>query len=165
MSAPRRPRPGPGLPADPAPVPADPVPTDPVPADPAPVVDVEAEPPLPGALTALGIVGVVVVAALGALVSVLLTPARIGTTLVPFAVVVAVALNIALPVLACRLSGSRGVAALPVLVFFVAGWALSISPGGDVLLAGGSDGQTAISYATLLGGVLIGAVTAVRTRP
>ena len=76
----------------------------------------------------------------------------------------AVAVNIALPLLAGRLSGSKGVAALPVLVFFVAGWALSISPGGDVLLAGGSGGQTAISYATLLLGVLAGAVTAVRVR-
>ena len=150
MTPPRRPRPGP-YPADPAAVPAPPGEPDP-------------DAPLAPAAVALGMVALVVVAALAAAISVLLTPARIGTTLVPFAVVVSVAFNIVMPLLAFRLSGSRGLAALPVLVFFVAGWALSISPSGDVLLAGGSSGQTATSYATLLLAVLAGAVTAVRVR-
>lgn len=132
------------------------------PAADAPVVD--PDPPLPLALVAVGLAGIVVIAALGAAVSVLLTPARVGDTLVPFAVVLSVALNIALPMLTFRMIGSRAVAALPVLVFFVFGWAMSISPNGDVLLAGGSDSQTAISYATLLLAVLAGAVTSVRVR-
>lgn len=130
----------------------------------APVDGPGADRPLALGLRIAGTVALVLIAALGAVVCVLLTPVRIGTTLVPFAVVLAVLLNIALPLLGARMTGSRGVATLPVLVFFVAGWALSIAPGGDVLLAGGSDGQTAISYATLLLGVLAGAVTAVRAR-
>lgn len=146
MTDPRRPMPGPYAPRA-----AD----DPV---------VDPDPPLPLVLAAVGLAGIVVIAALGAAVSVLLTPARVGNTLVPFAVVVSVLLNIALPMLTFRMTRSRAVAALPVMVFFVVGWAMSISPDGDVLLAGGSDSQTAISYATLLLAVLAGAVTSVRVR-
>lgn len=124
--------------------------------------DVDPDAPLPTPLVALGSVALLVVAALGAALSVLLTPFRIGTALVPVAVVVAVALNIGLPRLGFALSRSRAVAALPVAVFFVGGWLLTISPGGDLLLPGGSGGQTAVSYATLLGGVAVGAVTVLR---
>jgi hypothetical protein len=148
VSSPRRPRPGPTVSAPVAPEPQTPA----------------ADEPLPGPLLALGVVALVVVAAVGAAVCVLLTPFRIGATLVPLAVVVAIGLNVVLPTLGHAMAGSRGLAAGPVVVFFVAGWALSIAPGGDVLLAGGSDGQTATSYATLLLGVLAGAVTSVRAR-
>ena len=110
-----------------------------------------------------------VVGALSALllndtVCVLLTPFRVGTALVPVAVVLAVALNALLPGLAYALARTRGAAAVPVVVFAVVAWSPSVAPGGDVLLPGGSSWQTTISFGVLLLGLLTGIVAALRAR-
>lgn len=142
-----RPRPGPSTrPVDPTGPPAEP------------------DAPLPGSLVAVGVLGVAVVAAVGAFVSVLLTPFRIGTVLVPVAVALALAVNLVLPQLAFTLSRSRAAAAVPVVVFFVVAWIPTLAPSGDVLLPGGGAWQTAISFGVLLLGILAGVVTAVRAR-
>jgi hypothetical protein len=119
-----------------------------------------AEPaPLPlglrlGGLFIYGVLGV-----LTALYEVMFVPIRMGTVLVPVAVVLAVGTNIVLPYLSHRLTGSVAGALPPVIAWIVSVGALSSTrPEGDVLLPGGG-GVQFVSYGVLLGGLLAGLLT------
>lgn len=118
--------------------------------------------PLPGYLVAAGLLTVAVIAALTAFICDLLTPLRVGATLVPVGLLVAFVVGAVLPRLAYHLSRSFAAAALPVVVFFLAGFAPAAGGGGDVLLPGGSSAQTWISYGTILAGVIGGGISAAR---
>jgi hypothetical protein len=111
---------------------------------------------------ALGFAGVVLCclsAALGALIAVLLTPLYVGSVLLPVAIVVAVATNSVLPVLARALGGSTAAAATPLIVWIAVVVILSLPRAeGDVLLPGGKVGQIVVSYGVVLAGVLAGMV-------
>lgn len=100
-----------------------------------------------------GAAGVVLLAAWLALVQVFWLPLRIAGVLVPLSTVAAVAGNLLLPAAAHRLSGSRVVGLLPVLVWAVVAVAATIRrPEGDlVLTAGGGLGTTNLLF-LLLGG-------------
>ena len=105
-------------------------------------------------------------AALVALVAVLLTPFYIGSALIPIAVVVAIAGNIAVALIARSLTSSTWVASLPLVVWIAAVIVLSLPrPEGDVLLPGGKTGQTAVSYGVVLAGVLTGILTLALSSP
>jgi hypothetical protein len=122
-----RARPVPG-PQAPAPPPADPV----------------------GALEVAGIVACCLTGALAGLVCVLLTPLYWGSVLVPVAVVLAAAGNVALPILA----------ALPFVLWLIVVVGLGSSrPEGDVLLPAGKGAQPWVTYGMLLAGALAGGIT------
>lgn len=113
-----------------------------------------------GALEIAGIVACCVMGALAALLSVLLTPLYWGSALVPVSVVLAVASNVGLPILATRLGASRPVAAIPFVLWVVVVVALGVSrPEGDVLLPAGNGAQPWVTYGMLLAGALAGGVT------
>ena len=120
-------------------------------------------------LAGSGIAGVVlccVSAALAAVVAVLLTPFYVGSVIVPIAVLVAIASNIVLPLIARNLVGSTLAAALPLIVWIVVVVVLSLPrPEGDVLLPGGKGGQLAVSYGVVLTGVVAGMVTLTLSNP
>lgn len=113
--------------------------------------------------TGIGIFGVVLCcasAALAAVIEVLLTPFYLGSVLVPISIVLAVASNVALPIISRSLVDSVLAAAAPVVVWVAVVLALSLPrPEGDVLLPGGKGGQLAVSYSVLLLGVLAGVIT------
>jgi hypothetical protein len=115
-----------------------------------------------GSERAVGILGVVLCclsAALGAVIAVLLTPLYLGSVLLPVAILVAVATNGVLPVLARALGGNTAAATAPLIVWIAVVLALSLPrPEGDVLLPGGKGGQLAVSYGVVLVGVLAGVV-------
>ena len=112
--------------------------------------------------TAWRVVGLVLYGVLGALTAafeVVLVPTRVGATLFPIAVVLAIATNIVLPWLATTFTESSGGAVVPVLSWIVVLFVLSSSrPEGDVLLPGGGAVQY-VSYGVMLGGLLTGLVT------
>lgn len=118
--------------------------------------------PLSRSLVALGLTAIALTALLTAALCVLLSPTRVGTVLVPVGIVVALVMNVALPRLAHEISQSRVAAALPVMLYLAGALALSTGPGGDVLLPGGSGAQTAISYGTLLAGLVAGGISVAR---
>ena len=105
-------------------------------------------------------------AALAAVIAVLLTPFYLGSVIVPIAVLVAVASNVVLPLIARNLAGSTLAAALPLIVWIVVVVVLSLPrPEGDVLLPGGKGGQLAVSYGVVLTGVVAGMVTLTLSSP
>lgn len=117
----------------------------------------------PGVLsTPLRVVGLVIYAVLGALSAafdVLLVPSRIGSTLVPIAVVLAVAGNILLPTLAASFTRTAAGSVAPVVSWIVVLATLaSARPEGDVLLPGSGTVQY-VSYGVMVGGLLSGLVT------
>jgi hypothetical protein len=93
-----------------------------------------------------------------ALVEVFWLPLRIGGVLVPLSILVAVAGNLLLPAIALRVSGSRLVAALPLVMWgLVAGGAMFRRPEGDlVFVAAGALGTLNLVF--LMAGVLAAAV-------
>jgi hypothetical protein len=114
---------------------------------------------LPRALVALGLLIYAVAGALSALLEILLVPLRAGSTLVPIAVVLAVASNILIPWLSSAITNSALGAAPPVVLWILTAFLLSSSrPEGDVLLPGGSDVQW-VSYGVLFGGLFTGLIT------
>jgi hypothetical protein len=100
---------------------------------------------------------VVVVAVWLALVEVFWLPLRVGGVLLPVSVVAAVAVNLLMPRVALRLSGSRLAAALTGVAWLVVVVAGMIRrPEGDLLIIGG--GATGVvNLAFLLCGVLAAA--------
>jgi hypothetical protein len=117
---------------------------------------------------ALDRIGVGVLALCGVLagvLSALLVPLYAGSTIMPVAVLVAVAANVALPRLARSLVPTTFAAALPFLGWLVVvlGFAFVTRPEGDVILPGGS--LQWVTYGVLLGGVAAGCVTLVLTTP
>ena len=113
-----------------------------------------------GALLAAGYLIYGVAGVLCAVFEVLLVPTRWGSTLVPIAPVLAVASNVALPVICRRLTGTTGSALPPVMGWLVAAFALaSTRPEGDVLLPAGDTAW--VSYGVLFGGALAAMLTLV----
>jgi 4-amino-4-deoxy-L-arabinose transferase-like glycosyltransferase len=105
-------------------------------------------------------------AVLFGLIDVLFVPVYIGTTLIPFAAIVAVLGNIALPTLAADAAGRPGAGTLAVACWFVPVVVLTmyLRPEGDVIVLAQHD-QEYTYYGLLLGGVVAGLVTvAVLTR-
>ncbi|UOY03824.1 hypothetical protein [Blastococcus sp. PRF04-17] len=93
------------------------------------------------------------------LVQVFWLPLRIGGVLVPVSVLAAVVGNLLLPALLHRLSGSRLVAVLPVVVWLVvAVSSMSRRPEGDVVLLG-TGALGTLSLVFLMTGVLAAAVS------
>jgi uncharacterized membrane protein YhhN len=114
---------------------------------------------LPLGLLIVGIASYTVAGALSCAVEVLLVPFRIGATLVPIAVVLAVAGNIAIPWLARRLNDSVASAVWPVAAWVIVLFVMSSTrPEGDVLLPAGGSVQVA-GYGVMLGGLFSGLVT------
>lgn len=111
----------------------------------------------------LAIAGVVLccaTAVLAAVISVLLTPLYWGSALIPAAVVLAAASNVALPALALRLGRSGLAAAAPFGVWLVTVIVLSITrPEGDILLPVGPAAQYLVTYGMVLAGGVAGALT------
>jgi hypothetical protein len=115
--------------------------------------------PLAAPLVVLGLLLYAAAGALTALVEILLVPLRMGSTLVPLAVVLAVAGNIVIPWLSSQLTSAAFGAAPPVVAWILTAFLLSTSrPEGDVLLPGGSSVQW-VSYGVLFGGLFTALIT------
>jgi hypothetical protein len=101
-------------------------------------------------------------AVLSAILELFLVPLYAGSVLIPIAVVVAVASNIALPRLAHTLVPTTAATVLPFGFWLVAVIIIGVlpRPEGDVVLPGGGALQL-VSYGVLLGGALTGTVTVV----
>lgn len=112
---------------------------------------------------ALDIAGIVLVALSGilsAIIAVLLTPLYWGTFLSPLAIVVAIAANIVLPLLARGLGMPPLGSALPYVLWLLTVIVLGSSrPEGDVLLPAGNGAQPLVTYGMLAGGALAGGLT------
>jgi hypothetical protein len=116
--------------------------------------------PASGAVLAAGYLIYAVAGALCAVFEVLLVPTRWGSTLLPIAPVLAVASNVALPVICRRLTGTTRSALPPVVGWLLAAFALaSTRPEGDVLLPAGDTAW--VSYGVLFGGALAAMLTLV----
>ena len=103
-------------------------------------------------------------AVLSGVLALFLVPLYAGSVLVPVAVVVAVASNVALPRLARTLTDSTAVTVLPFAFWLVTVIVIGVfpRPEGDVVLPAGN-GLQWVSYGVLLGGAVAGAVTVVRS--
>jgi hypothetical protein len=113
-------------------------------------------------VVAVQLVVLVACAGLSAILETMLVPYRIGTVIVPVAIVGAVLSNSVLPVLAWRTRRSVPAAALPFGVWVITVLFLSQSrPEGDVLLPGGKSGITYVSYGLLVAGFVAGLATLV----
>lgn len=112
-----------------------------------------------GLLTACG--------ALAALLEALLVPLYAGTVIVPVAVVLALASNAGLPLLARRLVPTTLAALLPFLSWLVVvvGFGLVSRPAGDVIFPGQPAAAQYVGYGVLLGGALVGTITVVASSP
>jgi hypothetical protein len=118
----------------------------------------------------VGWVGLVLVGLSGilaAVVEVVLVPLYVGSVLVPVAVVISLATNVLLPVLAFRLIPRGLAAATPFVLWLLVAFAFGVvaRPEGDVLLPGGSRPLEWTSYGVLLGGALAGTLTVVLLVP
>jgi hypothetical protein len=120
--------------------------------------------PVGSAVGRIGLLFVAGAAALAAIIEVLLTPLYLGSVLFPITVLLAIATNIALPMLARELVDSTLSAAVPVIVWFLVAIVLGFLPAhGSVLLPGGGAGQTFASLGTVFLGVIAGSITMART--
>jgi hypothetical protein len=121
--------------------------------------------PARGGLAALALVLLCLSAALAAMLEALLVPVYAGSTLVPVAVVAALASNVALPLLARTVATRTLQMAAPFVVWLVVLVVFGVvaRPEGDVILPGG-DAQW-VSYGVLLGGALAGTLTVVSIAP
>jgi hypothetical protein len=116
--------------------------------------------------TAWAWVGVALLCAcamLAALLALFLVPLYAGSVLVPVAVVVALASNVALPRLARALVATTAAAALPFVAWLAVVVVVGVlpRPEGDVVLPGGHGALPWVSYGVLLGGALAGTLTVV----
>ncbi|HEY7048689.1 MAG TPA: hypothetical protein VH373_15825 [Jatrophihabitantaceae bacterium] len=112
------------------------------------------------ALDIAGIVAVALSGVLAAVIAVFLTPLYWGTFLSPLAIVVAIAANIVLPLLARSLGMSPIGSALPYVLWLLTVIVLGTSrPEGDVLLPAGNGAQPLVTYGMLAGGALAGGLT------
>jgi hypothetical protein len=123
------------------------------------------EPAGPGLLV-FGRIGVVLIgatAAIAGLIEVLLSPLYIGSVLFPITILLAIATNVVLPILAREVYDSSLAAVVPVLIWAVVVLILGFFPAhGSVLLPGGGTGQTLTSLGLPVVGILAGAVTLAR---
>jgi hypothetical protein len=114
----------------------------------------------------LGVVLVCATAALAGLLELFLVPLYAGATLVPVAVLFAVASNVFLPRLGRALVPTTAAAVLPfaawLVVVLVVGW--YARPEGDVVLPGGGAVEW-VGLGVSLGGALAGTVTVVLSAP
>jgi hypothetical protein len=102
---------------------------------------------------------------LTAVFEVLLVPLRHGATLVPIAVPLAIATNVALPLL-CRQLTRTPLAITPVVTWVITAFVLASSrPEGDVLLPAADGGVQWVGYAMLFGAPLAGLITIAVTSP
>lgn len=98
-------------------------------------------------------------ALLAALIEVLLVPLYVGRVLLPVTILLALATNAALPLLARRLTGATFAAVIPVALWLICVLLLGTSrPEGDVLLPGGGNVQL-VSYGLITAGALSGIAT------
>jgi len=111
-----------------------------------------------------GVALLVLAGLLAGLLETLLVPLYAGSVIVPVAVVLAVASNIALPTLARMLVPRTSAAALPFLAWLVVviGFGTITRPEGDVILPGAPDGAKWVTYGMLLLGAVAGAGTLLR---
>jgi hypothetical protein len=111
----------------------------------------------------IGVVFVALSGALAALLEALLVPYYVGSTIVPIAVLLAIASNIALPRLARNLIPTTWAMAAPFVAWLIVmiGFGVIARPEGDVILPGGGGGLQWVTYGVLLGGALVGTVNLV----
>ena len=118
------------------------------------------------AVVGLGLLVYAVAGAGTALFETLLVPVRHGSTLVPIAVPLAIASNVALPRLARILNGRTWAAAVPAVA-----WAamvvvmLSSRREGDVLVTAEPSDLKYVAYTMFFGGVIAAVVTIAMTNP
>lgn len=119
----------------------------------------------PGVTGWLALLLICLSAALTGLLEAVFVPLYAGSSLVPVAVVAALATNVALPLLARSVLPTMLGVAAPFLVWLVVliGFGIVARPEGDVILPGG-DAQW-VSYGVLLGGALAGTLTVVTYGP
>ena len=100
-------------------------------------------------------------AVLAALLALFLVPLYAGSVVVPVAVVVALASNVALPRLARALVETTVATVLPFLSWLLVVIVIGVMPRpeGDVVLPGGRGALPWVSYGVLLGGALAGTLT------
>lgn len=122
-----------------------------------------AAPPLPAALTAVGVIVYGLVGVLSAIIEVLLIPLHIGAHIFPITVVIAVVVNLALPGLLSVLVDGRWVIAVPLLAWLATAIVLGFANtgGGSILVPGnGADGY--VGLALFFVGTLAGFLGVVR---
>jgi Family of unknown function (DUF6113) len=120
------------------------------------------EEPLPAGLAVLSVLLFTAVAVLSAAIEVLLVPLRMGTTVIPVSVVLAVVGNTLVPVLSRRAVPRTAAAVVPALAWVATVLVLSQSrPEGDVLLLGSAP-LVYVTYALLGVGIVAAMVTVVR---
>ena len=100
-------------------------------------------------------------AVLSGVLELFLVPLYVGSVLIPVAVVLAVASNVALPRLACTLVATTTATVLPFAFWLLAVIVVGVlpRPEGDVVLPGGGGALQWVSYGVLLGGALAGTMT------
>jgi hypothetical protein len=124
---------------------------------------VRADPPLPIPAAVAGVVLFAAIALLAAVIEVVLVPVRIGTAVIPVAVLLAALSNVALPLMTRRIVDNALVSALPVGAWLVATVLLAGSrPEGDVLIPGTAPLEY-VFYAMVLVGLVCGMTTVVRS--
>jgi hypothetical protein len=105
--------------------------------------------------------------ALTALLEALLVPLYLGSVILPVAVVLALAGNIALPWLARSLVPTTAAALAPFGAWLIVmvGFGVLQRPEGDVILPASPTAVAVVTYAALLGGALVATITVVWLTP
>ena len=117
------------------------------------------EPEIRRAVVIAGLTTYLLAGIASAAIETLLVPLRHGTVLIPLAVPLAIATNIALPLLSRQLTDTMSGGLPPVIGWIGTVMVLASSrPEGDVLLPGGP-GDKWVSYGLLLGGAIAGLIT------
>lgn len=100
---------------------------------------------------------------LSAALELLLVPLYAGATILPAAVLVAVVLNVVLPLVARGISPRAGVVVAPFVCWLLAVIVIGLypRPEGDVILPGGGGALQWTGYGVLFGGVLAGTLAVV----
>lgn len=111
-------------------------------------------------MTRLGVAFCALCAVVAAILTVLLTPLYWGGAIMPVCVLLAVAANVGLPLLARQLGAAPLVSGVPFLLWVITVLVLGMSrPEGDVLLPAGSGAQPWVTYGMLAAGTLAGGIT------
>jgi hypothetical protein len=119
--------------------------------------------PLPGWVQVLSVVLFSLTAALASAITVLLVPLRIGTSVLPLSVLMALVTTIGVPVLSRRVVDHVLASVLPLIAWIATLVGLSTQrPEGDVLLPGTSPLEY-VTYAVMIVGVIAGLVTVFRS--
>jgi hypothetical protein len=120
------------------------------------------DPPLPPWLAAFSLILFTALAVLCAVIEVTLVPLRLGTTVVPLSVLLAIVSNVAVPTLSRRAVPVTAAALLPALAWAATVIVLSSArPEGDVLLVGTAP-LVYVTYALLGAGIVSAMATVVR---